>query len=68
MAASSDGFFDIDIDLSAIRRITINQRMPKQVYLTIKEYLKEVFKNPDQRIIKSTLYENRTWISRFKKA
>ena len=66
--AASDGFFDIDINLEMIRKITINQRMPDQVYQTIKEYLKQEVKNPGQRINKSTLYENKRWISRFKKA
>jgi len=65
--ASSDGFFDIDIDLRTIRCITINQRMPDQVYETIKDYLKQEFRRPDQRISRSTLYENKIWISKFKK-
>lgn len=67
-AAASDGFFDIDISLRTIRKITINQRMPEQVYQTIKEYLRQEFKNPAQRINRSTLYENQVWISKFKKA
>lgn len=62
-----NGFFEIDIDLSMISRITINQRMPQQVYETIKEYLRESFQNPDQRISRSTIYENGIWISKFKK-
>jgi hypothetical protein len=66
--ASTDGFYDIDIDLKTIRKITINQRMPQQVYVTIKEYLKDAFRNPGQRISRSTLYENQRWISKFKKA
>ena len=66
--AASDGFFDIDINLLMIHKITLNQRMPEQVYQTIKEYLKEEVKNPAQRINRSTLYENKIWISKFKKA
>jgi hypothetical protein len=65
-ADAKDGFFDIDIDLRMVRRITINQKMPAQVYETIKEYLTEVFSNPDQKIIRSTLYANKLWISKFK--
>jgi len=66
--ATSGGFFDIDISLRTISKITINQRMPEQVYQTIKEYLRQEFKNPAQRINRSTLYENKLWISKFKKA
>lgn len=67
-AATTGGFFDIDISLRTISKITINQRMPEQVYQTIKEYLRQEFKNPDQRINRSTLYENKLWISKFKRA
>lgn len=67
-SAASNGLFDIDISLKCIRKITINQRMPEQVYQTIREYLRDEFKNPDQRINRSTLYENKIWISKFKKA
>lgn len=66
-SATLDGFFDIDITLKCIRKIIISQRMPEQVYQTIKEYLRGEFRNPDQRINKSTLYENKIWISKFKK-
>ena len=67
-AATSGSFFDIDISLRTISKITINQRMPEQVYQTIKEYLRQEFKNPAQRINRSTLYENKIWISKFKRA
>ena len=66
--AVSGGFFDIDINLGMISKITINQRMPDQVYQTIKEYLKQEVRNPVQKINRSTLYENKIWISKFKKA
>jgi hypothetical protein len=63
-----DKFFDIDInDLSIIKKITISQQMPEQIYNTIKNYLKELGGNPDRRINRSTLYENNRWINRFKK-
>lgn len=59
-------FFEIDIPLHVIRKITISQHMPEQIYATIKTYLKEVTRNPDSRISRSTLYENKRWINRFK--
>lgn len=63
-----NGMLDIPIDLKCIRKITINQRMPDQVYQTIREYLRSEFKNPDQRINRSTLFENKIWLSKFKKS
>lgn len=60
-------FFEIPIDLGIIRRITISQHMPQQIYNTIKDHLKTVSKNPDGKINRSTLYENQLWINAFKK-
>lgn len=59
--------FDIEITLDIINRITINQQMPTMIYKTIKEYLKGLKGNPDNRINRSTLFENKRWINRFKK-
>jgi hypothetical protein len=60
-------FFDIDIDLSIIKKITISQQMPDQIYDTIKDYLKGLRGDPSSRINRSTLYSNYKWINRFKK-
>lgn len=65
---SEDAFFEIEIDLTMINKVTINQRMPKQVYDTIREYLREAFDDPDQRISHSTLYENTRWLKKFSRA
>lgn len=59
-------FFEIDIPLDIIKRVTISQQMPKQIYSTIKDHLKALRGNPDGRISRSTLYQNDRWISRFK--
>jgi hypothetical protein len=64
---SDDTFHEIEFDLRMINKITISQRMPKQVYDSIKEYLKEVFADPSKRINRSTLYENQIWIKKFKR-
>jgi hypothetical protein len=61
-------YYEIDFDLQMINKITISQHMPDQVYSTIREYLKSAFKNPDQRINRSTIYHNRIWIGKFRKA
>ncbi|PZR12164.1 MAG: hypothetical protein DI539_20255 [Flavobacterium psychrophilum] len=60
-------FFEIEIPLSVIRKVTISQQMPEQIYNTIKSHLKGTTKNPDSRISRSTLYENKRWINGFKK-
>lgn len=60
-------FFEIDIPLTVIRKVTISQQMPEQIYNTIKSHLKGTSKNPDSRISRSTLYENKRWINGFKK-
>jgi len=59
--------FDIEITLDIIKRITINQQMPEIIYKTIKGYLKNLKGNPESRINRSTLFENKRWINRFKK-
>jgi hypothetical protein len=59
-------FFEIDIPLNIIRKVTISQQMPEQIYTTIKGYLKGASKDPDSRISRSTLYENKIWINKFK--
>jgi hypothetical protein len=58
---------EISIDLQSIQNITISQKMPYQVYVTIKKYLRQAFKDPEKRISRSTLYRNDLWIRRFKK-
>ncbi len=63
---STETFFEIDIPLDIIKRITISQQMPEPIYATIKNYLKGLKGNPDSRINRSTLYENKRWINRFK--
>ena len=60
-------FFDINIPLDIIRRITISQRMPEPIYNTIKKHLKGLKGNPESKVNRSTLYENKRWINRFKK-
>lgn len=58
-------FFEVDIPLDAIRKVTISQQMPKQIYATIKSYLQDSGKNKG-RISHSTLYENTIWVNKFK--
>lgn len=58
--------YELDIDLSFIRKITISQKMPNPVYETIKDYLREASMSPEKRVNRSTLYENRVWLNKFK--
>lgn len=59
-------FFEIDFPLDSINKITFSQQMPKKVFDTIKNMLRATFNNPQKKIYKSTLYENKTWINYFK--
>ena len=63
---SNRAFHEISIPLNLIRKITINQRMPPQIYDTIRDHLRDVFAKPDQRISHSTLYENQRWLNKFR--
>lgn len=62
---TNDDFFDINIPLEIITRITISQQMPDQIYQTIKGYLTGIKENPYSKINKSTLYVNKRWIASF---
>lgn len=64
---TDETFFEIDIPLDIIKKITISQQMPQPIYDTIKGYLKGLRGDPSSRINRSTLYENKRWISRFNK-
>lgn len=61
-------FFEIDIDVNCIRRITISQQMPESIFQTIKSYLRELKQNPDGKVNRSTLYENKRWIQAFRES
>ena len=50
--------YEIPFALRMITKVTISQRMPGQVYATIKDHLREAFKRPEQKINRSTLYQN----------
>lgn len=65
--SSADSCFEIPFDLRIIKKVTISQRMPQPVYETIRAYLRDAFTHPEQRINRSTLYENKTWINKFKR-
>ena len=58
--------YEIIFDLRMITKVTISQRMPEQVYETIKDSLREAFRQPEQKINRSTLYQNEVWIKKFK--
>jgi len=63
--APQQKLFEIDIDLAAIRRITINNKIPKEEFEQIKaEFLTLA---PKVKIYQSTIYNNTVWINHFKK-
>lgn len=62
----NQSLFEIDVPLTIINKITINQQMPSQIYETIKKQLSSIEGQETQRINRSTLYENGRWLKRFK--
>jgi hypothetical protein len=64
---TDENVFELDVPLDTINKITISQQMPEQVFITIKNLLKKTFDDPEKRISRSTIYENKRWINSFKK-
>lgn len=58
--------FELDIPISCITKITLSQQMPETIYETIKQHLRDLKQNPDGKISRSTLYENKKWINIFR--
>jgi len=57
---------EVDIDLRSINKITLNQKMPNDVSISIRDLLRESIGDPSRKITRSTLYENKKWIDAFK--
>lgn len=58
---------DLDIDLNSINKITLSQRMPKELYTSMERLLRANINDLSIEINMSTLFENRRWIKAFKK-
>ena len=58
-------FFEIDIPLEIIEKITFSQQMHPQIYDTLKKHLKSAFPDLSIKINHSTLYENHKWLNHF---
>lgn len=54
----------VQIEMSSVRSITVSQSMPETVFASIKSQLGAKL---GKRISRSTLFENRTWINKFKR-
>jgi hypothetical protein len=63
---SQKASFDILIDLSVIRRITISNKIPESVFESTKEMLLQIAPELKNKIFHSTLYNNSNWIKHFK--
>jgi hypothetical protein len=58
--------FELPIPINCITKITLSQQMPQTIYETIKQHLRDLKQNPDGKISRSTLYENKKWINIFR--
>lgn len=59
-------YYEIDIPLNVISKITISQEMPGQVFKSIKQLLNRDKQGGGSRVSRSTLFENKIWINKFK--
>jgi hypothetical protein len=59
-------YFEIDIMLDSINRITFSQQMPELVFESVKSLLIKNYPILNTRINRSTIYENKTWVKKFK--
>ena len=55
----------VPISMDSIRSITLNQDTPESVFNSVKKLLGA---KSEKRISRSTLFENKTWINKFKPA
>jgi hypothetical protein len=58
--------YEIPIALDLIKKITLSQKIPNHVATSIREYLRDTFRDTHVHINHSTLYANRKWINKFK--
>lgn len=59
-------YFEVDVPISLVTRVTFSQQMPLTVFETIKSMLIRNYPVLKGKIFRSTLYENQTWIKNFK--
>ena len=60
---------EIKIDLSAVKRITFNQRMPERIFETTRQLILRILdkRYKDLKINRSTVLDNKRWISAFQR-
>jgi hypothetical protein len=58
--------FELDIPVEIINRITFNQQMPLPVYQSIKKLLIKNYPPLKNKINRSTIYKNETWLNYFR--
>jgi hypothetical protein len=63
---SNKGCFELDVPIETINRITFNQQMPEPVYQSVKKLLIKNFKPLKNKINRSTIYKNETWLNYFR--
>jgi hypothetical protein len=56
-----------NIDLTMITKITISQKMPENTYSAVRDHLKCLDIGSETVINRSTIYENKCWIGKFRR-
>lgn len=70
IAASKEkqkSIFEIDINIEIIRRVTLSNKMPENVFESNKKILLQIAPQLKGKIYHSTLYGNNNWITHFRK-
>ena len=57
----------VNIELSAIRKITLSPLLPADIYASMKQLLRQEIGDSSLKINHSTLYKNKRWITAVKK-
>jgi hypothetical protein len=64
---SDNKFLEIPIPLTTIKRITMSQQMPESVFQSVKALIALKYPSLKGSIFRSTIYENKTWVNKFRK-
>lgn len=60
--------YEIPIDLRMIRRITVSQKMPPDVFRALRKSIRTLLRRPKMKVSHSTIYRNEKWIGKFTRA
>lgn len=63
---SDNKYYELEVPLEIIKRITFGQQMPESVFESVKSMLVKNYSILNKKIFRSTVYKNKTWIKNFR--